>query len=45
MRLGLPDEDFGKHEAILLRFPRENGAVGEGPKPVAPILVTQRKMR
>jgi hypothetical protein len=39
MHLALRDEDFGKNEAILLRFPRKYGAVGEGSKPVAPVLV------
>jgi hypothetical protein len=33
-QLALRDEDFGKDEAILLRFPRKYGAVGEGSKPV-----------
>lgn len=36
-RRALRDEDFGQHEAILLGFPRNYGAVGEGSKPVAPV--------
>jgi len=31
-------ENFGQNEVVLLGFPRENNAVGEGSKPVAPVL-------
>ena len=45
VELALRDEDFRKDEAILFRFPRKYGAVGEGSKPVAPVETTQRKRR
>jgi hypothetical protein len=37
----LCNEDFRKNEVILLRSPRQYGAIGEGSNPVAPVAGTE----
>jgi hypothetical protein len=40
VQLALRYKNIGQNEAILFGFPRKYGAVGEGSKPVAPVLAT-----